>query len=224
MRQNKFVCFKEHTVESRGKASGKRLLRSRIDRVGFDLFDLQCVAGTVLGQDDQPLIAVEVAERDMSEEVAAEVAVNLLDEDDGFRARLAELGDCFGWVGEPAGWTGDFAGVEFCSAVGCDLENVMFLCWGEWLFFRLRVFGQGLYDDALEEVLKDNDVFKDFSDGPAVGGFAEVPLWRGEAGDEGEQTGFAGREFVQDKLALVGMHCRWMICPVRSFERKGAGL
>jgi len=43
-----------------------------VSRVGHDLFDLQGVAFGVLAEDDEPLVAVEIAEGYVGEEVVAE--------------------------------------------------------------------------------------------------------------------------------------------------------
>ena len=71
------------------------------------------MAGGVPREHDEPLVAVEVSERDVGEEVAAEVAINLLDEGDCFGASLEELADYFGRAGKAASWTSGFAGGEF---------------------------------------------------------------------------------------------------------------
>ncbi len=51
--------------------------------MGFNFFDLVGVAGSVLGHDDQPLIAVEVAECDVGKEVAAKIGLGFGDEGQG---------------------------------------------------------------------------------------------------------------------------------------------
>ena len=87
----------------------------------------------------------------------------------------------------------------------------MFLRGRQRLLFGLWLLGKGSRYDALEEVFEDDNVLEDLCDGPAIRGFAEVPLVRRQAGDEGQHAGFAGGELVEDELALVGMHGRWMM-------------
>ncbi len=60
---------------------------------GFDLFDLEGVAVGVLAEEDEPLVAVEVAEGDVGEEVVAQVGLGFGGEGDGLGAGFAELGD-----------------------------------------------------------------------------------------------------------------------------------
>ena len=72
------------------------------------------MAVAVLAEEDEPLVAVEVTEGDVGEEVVAQVGMGSLGEGDGLGADFAELGDYYGWVGPSAGGTDGFAGDEFC--------------------------------------------------------------------------------------------------------------
>ena len=68
-------------------------LRGGVGWGGFDLFDLEGVAIAVLAEEDEPLVAIEVAEGDVGEEVVAQVGLGVGGEGDGLGAGFAELGD-----------------------------------------------------------------------------------------------------------------------------------
>ena len=88
-------------------------LRGGVGGGGFDLVDLERVAEGVLTEEDEPLVAVEVAEGDVGEEVVAELGLGVGGEGDGLSAGGAELGDPGGRVRSLSGGTDDLAGDEF---------------------------------------------------------------------------------------------------------------
>ena len=146
----------------------------------------------MLAEKYEPLVAVEIAEGDMREEMIAEVGLGFGSKDDGACTSLAQFDDEFGGVGPPAGGEVDCAGVEFDVAGVAEAEYEGFLGGGIHLLFGLRWSCELLRDDANDEVLEEDEVFDVFGDGPAVGGLAEVPLGQGEAIDEFEEAGFTG--------------------------------
>jgi hypothetical protein len=159
----------------------KFALRSRIRGVSLDLLDLRGVASGVPGEDEQPLVAVEISEGDVGEEVIAERGLRFRREGDGLGSGIAEFLD-HGWGGGPAAsGSDDFAGVEF-SVAGCRQAEDERL-FGGCLGFLLR-FGRS-FDHALncgsDKCFEEDEVLQIFGDGPAVGGFAEVPLGGGQA-------------------------------------------
>jgi hypothetical protein len=78
MRQNKFVCFREHTPESGRRASSRAsraALRCRIPRISLNLLNLPRMPRPMLCHHHQPLVAIQIPERDMREEVPAQIAL-----------------------------------------------------------------------------------------------------------------------------------------------------
>jgi hypothetical protein len=144
----------------------------------------------MLAEEHEPLVAIEIAEGYVREEMIAEVNLGFSSEDEGVRTGLAELSDEFGGVGPPAGWEVYCAGVEFdVTGVG-EAEDERLFGGGMNLLFGLRWSGQLLRDDDGDEVLEEYEVLDIFGDGPTLGSFAEVPLSWGEAVNEFEETGF----------------------------------
>jgi len=164
----------------------------RVCRVGFDLFNLQCVADGVLTEEHEPLAAVEIAEGYVREEMIAKAGLGFCGEGEGACTGFAQLGDEFGGVRPSAGGEVYCAGVEFDVAGVGEAEYEGFLGGSMHLLFGLRWSCELLRDDAGDEVLEEDEVFDVFGDGPALGSFAEVPLRRGEAVDDFEEAGFSG--------------------------------
>jgi len=145
----------------------------------------------MVAEKHEPLIAVEIAEGYVREEMIAEVGLGLGGEDESARTNTAQLGDEFGGVGPPAGWEVYFPRFEFDIAGVCEAEDEGFFGSGMHLLFRLGRSCELLRDDASYEVLKEDEVLDVFGDGPSLRSFAEVPLRRGEAVDDSEKPGFA---------------------------------
>ena len=167
------------------------MLLGGIRWVRFDLLDLQCVAGGVLAEKHEPLVAVEIAEGDVREEMIAEVGLGFGGKGEGVGAGLAQLGDELSGVGPPAGWEVYFARFEFDVAGIREAEDEGFLGGGMHLLFGLGWSCEFLRDDAGDEVLEEDEVLYVLGDGPALWSFAEVPLSWGEAGDNFEKAGFS---------------------------------
>ena len=144
-----------------------------------------------MSEKHEPLVAVEVAEGDVREEMIAKVGLGFDGEDKGTCTGLAQLGDEFGGVGPPTGWEVYWAGVEFDVAGVGEAEDEGFPGGGMYLLFGLGWSCELLRDDASDEVLEEDEVLDVFGDGPALGGFVEVPLSGGEAVDDFEKAGFA---------------------------------
>lgn len=176
--------------------------------VSLKLLDLQYVAVGMEAEHEQPLVAVEVAEGDVGEEVAAQVGIDFGGEGYGAGAGAAELFDQNARFGPLACGTDDFASLElsaprFIGAEGYDTRlfrrGLRLLFWLGWTCERV---GDCLGDEGFEE----DEVLDVFGDRPAIGIFVEMPLLGTQTCNLGEQTGLAGGESIEDKLAIFGIH------------------
>ena len=155
-------------------------LRGGVGGGGFDLFDLEGVAVAVLAEEDEPLVAIEVAEGDVGEEVVAQVGFGLLGEGYGLGADLRNSATITAGSGHrPEGRTASRA-MSFAES----RVPAMARTWGS--FSAAPSFFSGsaghcrhLVMASAHEVLEDDEVFDVFGDGPAVGACAGSSIGRG---------------------------------------------
>ena len=134
------------------------------------------MAQCVLAEDDEPLVAVEISKGDVGEEVLAERGLRLHREGDGLSAGALELGDYVVGTGEFAGGADYFAGGEFGVAGVGEAKDEVFFFGGFEGFLGLGRSFKGVLDGTADEGFEEDEVFEIFGNGPASGGFAEVPL------------------------------------------------
>jgi len=80
----------------------------------------------MLAQDYQPLIAIEIAERDMRKEVTAKVGLSFQGEREGSGPGLSQFGYQFVGIGPSPGWANGFPGVEFDGPCVCKSQYERF--------------------------------------------------------------------------------------------------
>lgn len=121
----------------------------------------------MLGCDDQPLVAVQVSEGYVGEEVVAERGLGFGGEVEGLGAGLAEFSDEVYGVGPAAGGEVHFAGFESGVAGLGEALYPGFLGGGFGFLFGGGWGGESVGDYAGDEALEDDAVLDDFCDGPA---------------------------------------------------------
>jgi len=178
-----------------------RMSGARAAGVRFDFGDLKGVAIGVGAENDQPLAAIEIAEDDVREEVAAKIGVGPGGECAGSGTGFAEFVDQFGGTGPAASGDGSFACLElrvpgFGQSQGQGIFGGCGFLFGPW---RGR---QRLLNLLPDEVFEYDEMFEDFGDRPAVRRFAEAPLVRGQVADQFEQARFACGESFEDDLTF----------------------
>src|SRR5580692_4460587 len=106
--------------------------------VGFDFLNLQRVPGSVLAEHYQPLIAVEIPERDVRKEMIAKVGLRFRDVRDGPRPGLAQFRDEFGRIDPSPRRKCGFPRLEFGVSGIRHAKSKMLFRLGLRLLFGLR--------------------------------------------------------------------------------------
>ncbi len=130
----------------------------------------------VLAKQHQPLITVEVSERDVRKEVIAQIGLGLGRERDGSRSGLAQLCNHLTGIGPSPHRTNRFASVEFSVSRTRQPANkrVFLFCAG--LLLRLGFAFYRARDLFRNEVLEGTEMLDVFGDRPSLCCFPKAPL------------------------------------------------